>query len=82
MNVNNLPDIIEFCKDKNIPHDWAFLTMPRALDVRYKNVLTERARHLYPDHVAIDKDNTEQLMEFIHKQDTLRGIEYKDYFNL
>jgi len=81
LNVNNLPDIIEFCKDKNIPHDWAFLTMPRALDVRYKNVFTERARHLYPDHVAIDKDNTEQLMEFIHKQDSLRGIDCKDYFN-
>jgi sulfatase maturation enzyme AslB (radical SAM superfamily) len=81
LNVNNLPEIVEFCKSKNIPHDWAFLTMPRALDVRYKNVFTERAKTLYPNHVAIDKDNTDQLMEFINKQDALRGIDYKDYLN-
>ena len=82
LNVNNLPDIIKFCKQRGVPHDWAFLNMPRPLDVKYKNVLTEKAKHLYPDQVAIDQDNTDKLIEFMDRQDHLRGISYKDYLNL
>lgn len=82
LNVNNLQDITKFAGDKDIPHDWAFLKTPRVLNVRYKNKLTTLAKNLHPDHIAIDEDNTTHLVEFLSRQDALRGIDHTDYLNL
>jgi sulfatase maturation enzyme AslB (radical SAM superfamily) len=82
LNINNLPDIIAFCKNRNIPHDWAFLERPSVLSVRYKNKFTEEAKHVSPEDIAIDKDNDQLLELFMKRQDLLRGIDYKDYLNL
>ncbi len=81
LNINNLPDIIAFCKNRNIPHDWAFLERPSVLSVRYKNKFTEEAKHVSPEDIAIDKDNDQLLELFMKRQDLLRGIDYKDYLN-
>jgi len=81
LNVQNLPDIINFAKNKNIPHDWAFLHLPSELSVRYSNKFTIKAKHISPTEIAIDKNNDPQLDEFIRVQDILRGIDIKDYFN-
>ena len=81
-NIKTLPDIIEFCKKRNIPHDWSFLEQPSVLSVRYKNKFTNEAKNIFPDEVAIDKNNSELLELFIKRQDLLRGIDHKDYFNL
>jgi sulfatase maturation enzyme AslB (radical SAM superfamily) len=81
LNVKNLPDIINFAENKNIPHDWAFLERPSVLNVRYTNKFTEIAKHVAPGQIAVDEDNNEQLEEFINRQDKLRSIDIKDYFN-
>jgi sulfatase maturation enzyme AslB (radical SAM superfamily) len=81
LNIADLPNIEKFARDLEIPHDWAFLQKPAVLNVRYKNALTDRAKSLYPDDVAIDANNQEDLYSFIGRQDKLRGIKIKDYFN-
>jgi len=80
-NVKTLPDMINFARNKGIPHDWAFLQRPSVLNVRYTNPLTLKAKQISPDEIAVDEDNTQQLNEFISQQDKLRGIDIKDYLN-
>lgn len=81
LNVKTLPAIIDFAKNKGIPHDWAFLQQPSVLNVRYTNQFTLKAKQMFPNEIAIDEDNTQQLNEFIKRQDSLRGINIKDYLN-
>jgi len=82
LNIKNLPEIINFAKNKNIPHDWAFLNKPSVLNIRYKNRFTTLAKHMSPKEIAVEEDNSEQLELFIKRQDSLRNISVDDYFNL
>ena len=82
LNIKNLPEIINFAKNKNIPHDWSFLDKPSVLNIRYKNKFTIRAKHISPKEIAVDEDNDKQLEAFIKRQDMLRDISIDDYFNL
>ena len=82
LNIKNLPEIINFAKNKNIPHDWAFLNNPSVLNIRYKNRFTTLAKHMSPKEIAVEEDNNEQLELFIKRQDALRNISVDDYFNL
>ena len=82
LNVRNLPEIIDYAKNMDIPHDWAFLDKPSVLNVRYKNKFTSVAKHVSPEEIAVDSDNSEQLEEFIKRQDALRNITIDDYFSL
>jgi len=81
-NVKTLPDIIDFARNKGIPHDWSFLHSPSVLNVRYKNKFTSQAKHISPTEIAVDVDNNKVLDKFIKTQDALRGIDIKDYFSL
>ena len=81
LNVGDLPNIIEYAKNKNIPHAWAFLNTPDALNVKYKNNLTTSAKHIAPDKIAIAEDNSNQLELFIKRQDYIRKININDYFS-
>ena len=81
-NVKSLPEIINYTKNKGIPHDWAFLNQPSVLNVRYANKFTLRAKHIAPKQIAVDKNNDELLDKFVSRQDRLRDIDIKDYFNL
>jgi len=82
LNIKNLPEIINFAKNKNIPHDWASLNKPSVLNIRYKNRFTTLAKHMSPKEIAVEEDNSEQLELFIKRQDSLRNISVDDYFNL
>ena len=82
MNIKNLPEIINYAKNKNIPHDWAFLDQPSVLNIKYRNKFTMVAKHMSPKEIAVDDDNSEQLEAFIKRQDVLRDISIDDYFNL
>lgn len=82
LNVGNLPEIIDYAKNTDIPHDWAFLNKPSVLNVRYKNKFTTVAKHVSPEDIAVDDDNSEQLEAFIKRQDALRNITIDDYFSL
>ena len=79
LNIKNLPEIINYAKNKNTPHDWAFLDKPSVLNVRYKNKFTKVAKHMSPEEIAVDDDNSEQLEQFVKIQDTLRNISIHDY---
>ena len=80
LNIKNLPDIINFAKNKNIPHDWAFLEQPSVLNIKYTNKFTSLAKHMSPNEIAVSEDNSEQLEAFIEKQDRLRNISVYDYY--
>ncbi len=82
LNINILPDIINFAKDKNIPHDWAFLEQPSVLNVKYTNKFTSLAKHISSNQIATDRDNSIELQAFIQRQDRLRNISVNDYLNL
>ncbi len=92
LNVANLPNILDFATEHNIDHTWAFLSNPKALDVRFKNKLTVSAKQKLSassykvcrdiaDKIAVDIDNTDKLDLFIKRQDFLRKIDIKDYLN-
>jgi len=82
LNVANLPDIIKFTKERGLQHNWAFLDQPYVYNVKYRNVFTLQAKDMFPDQVATDKDNSDDLVNYLKKQDRLRGVDIRDYFNL
>jgi len=81
LNIKTLPDIINFAKNKNIPHDWAFLEQPRVLSVKYDNKFTRLAKNMSPKEIAVDRNNDKELEDFIGRQDALRNIDVNDYLN-
>ena len=92
LNVENLPNILDFATENNIDHDWAFLNEPDALNVKYKNKLTLNAKEKLSNSsyavcrdiankIAIDKDNTEQLDLYIKRQDYIRKININNYLS-
>jgi len=81
LNIADLQNIQKFARDNQTPHDWAFLKKPDVLNVEHKNRFTDSAKSLYPQDVAIGSNNEDELNEFIARQDRLRGIDVRDYFN-
>ena len=80
LNVENLPSILDFATEHGIDHNWAFLSEPDALNVKYKNKFTLRAKEKLSnssyavcrniaDKIATNKDNSEQINLYIKKQD-------------
>jgi len=82
LNINDFANIQTYAAQMKIPHNWAFLHRPHVLDVRYSNRLTETAEHSFIGQVAIDDNNDLELERYIKRQDRLRNINIKDYFNL
>ena len=81
LNIKILPDIVNFAKNKNIPHDWAFLEQPSVLNIKYDNKFTRLAKSMSPKEIAVERNNDKELEDFISRQDALRKISIKDYFN-
>ncbi len=90
LNVENMPNILDFTTEQNLDHDWAFLNTPVVLDPKYKNKFTLRAKERLSNSsysvckeiagkIAVDNNNDQMLETFVKKQDKLRGIEIKDY---
>lgn len=93
LNVENLPGILDFVTEQGLDHNWAFLSDPDALNVKYKNKFTVSAKKKLSKSsysvcrdiakkIAVDQDNSKLLEYFIKRQDTLRNISIDDYFNL
>ena len=92
LNVENLPSILDFAAEQGLDHDWAFLNTPDPLNVKYKNKFTIRAKQKLSKSsyaicrdiskkIAVAQDNNKLIELFIKKQDKLRNIDIKDYFN-
>ena len=92
LNIENLPNILNYASSNNIDHAWAFLNTPDVLNVKYKNLFTVETKIEFlssnnktlqniATHIAIESDNSEQLSLFIKRQDYLRKININDYLN-
>jgi MoaA/NifB/PqqE/SkfB family radical SAM enzyme len=85
LNICDFENIKGFAKENQIDHNWAFLNTPTALDVKYKNKFTNKAKSILQDkeilkRVATAKNNQGLLDLYIMKQDYLRKIHIEDYF--
>ena len=69
LNVGHLQQIQDFCKMHNIRHEFAFLNKPDPLNVKYKNWFTEKVNM---KGVGVDKDNTEELENFLELEEKCR----------
>jgi len=92
LNIGDFPNIIKYASNNNIDHAWAFLNTPNVLNVKYKNLFTAKAKIEFlssnnkilqniATHIAIEPDNSEQLLLFIKRQDYLRKININDYLS-
>ena len=92
LNVANFSSILDFVTEHNLDHSWALLNNPEVYDPRFKNSFTLNAKNKLQkssykicqdlaNTIATGDDNQSQLDLFIKKQDFLRKINIKDYFN-
>ena len=92
LNIENLPNILNYASSNNIDHAWAFLNTPDVLNIKYKNPFTVEAKIEFlssnnktlqniATHIAIEPDNSKQLSLFIKRQDYLRKININDYLS-
>lgn len=93
LNVGDLGNIISYTKEKNIPHAYGFCTRPNALDIRFENKFTIQAKNklckldskllnAIADNCCSFKENNDMaLKQFMIRQDLLRNIDYRKYFN-
>ena len=86
LNICDFDNIVNFAEENKINHHWAFLKLPDVLNVKYKNLLTLKAKQTLQDkniknQIATDKNNQNLFESFVKKQDTLRNIKIRNYFN-
>ena len=74
LNIHNFVDIKQFVANNQIDHSYAFLHDPDPINVKYTNTLTDPYKSLFPAIIAVDKNNQNQLDEFVKKQKELRGL--------
>lgn len=88
LNLRDFPNIQNESQRLGIDHSWAFLERPWQLDVKFSNQMTRDAKQFLLrsenhsallERVACDRDNQDELNEFISEQDRLRGISILDY---
>lgn len=91
LNVGQLYEIKCYAEQNNIDHSYAFLDTPRELAIQNTNRLTMDARLKYTRHkdsqmarlaskLATGQQNSPQLTAFIKQQDSIRKINFFDYF--
>ena len=90
LNLGDLANIMLFCNQNQIKHNWAWLTTPDVLDPAYSNDYTNSARQILMtsdnailrdacEYVAKKSNNQHAIQSFIAQQDTLRKINIKNY---
>lgn len=74
LNIHNFTAIKQFVTKHQINHSYAFLHDPDPVNIKYVNTLTEPYKSLFPNNVAIDRNNQTELDEFVNNQKELRGL--------
>lgn len=81
LNVSKLSSIEQYANEKNIGYYYNFLKKPDILDIKYKNFLTKNADSVtYKLPIGTERDNTEELITWLEKNDQARGTSYKKYY--
>jgi sulfatase maturation enzyme AslB (radical SAM superfamily) len=79
LNLANLSEIQSYAQEKEISHSYGYLKQPKSLDISYTNEFTMNSKH---PGAATKENNQVELIDYIRKQDNLRKIHYKDYFQI
>lgn len=74
LNVHNFLAIKQFVEKHQIDHSFALLHNPDPINVKYKNTFTEPYKEIFPNLVAVDRNNQAEIDEFIKNQKALRGL--------
>jgi sulfatase maturation enzyme AslB (radical SAM superfamily) len=74
LNIHNFAAIQQFVTEHQLDHSYAFLHEPDPINVKYTNNLTDPYKSLFPNKVAVDKNNQTELDEFVKTQKELRGL--------
>ena len=82
LNIGDLKNIQAYTNKNNINHSWALLEQPEVLNIRHKNHFTCTADvpNELVNLVASGTVNSTEIENFINQQDSLRGIDYQDYY--
>ena len=75
LNIGDFENIEKFVADNGLNHSYAFLHYPDPINVKYKNKMTEQFNYLFPNLVATDKNNQEELDSWLIKQKHVRDLE-------
>lgn len=74
LNIANYAEIKKFTLQNKLQHSYSLLHEPDELNVKYQNSYTIPYKKLFPNFVAIDKNNQESIDNFISKQKKLRNM--------
>jgi sulfatase maturation enzyme AslB (radical SAM superfamily) len=91
--INDLENMLRYADEVGIGFSYGILEYPEQMSIRYENEFTKQARETFEKSdilllkqlaslVASQYNNTNELVDFITKQDSVRGISYKDYFEI
>lgn len=91
--INDLENMLQYADDLGIGFSYGVLEYPEQMSIRYENEFTRQARTKFEKSdilllkqlaslVASQYNNTNELVDFMTKQDSVRGISYKDYFDI
>ena len=91
--IGDLENMLRYADELGIGFSYGVLEYPEQMSIRYENEFTKRARGKFEKSnilllkqlaslVASQYNNTNELVDFITKQDSVRGISYKDYFEI
>ena len=85
LNINDFNNMKSFSNSVDISFSYSLLHSPTALNIKYKNELTNKAsedsvlNEIFGTQLACDIDNQQEFDNFIATQDSLRGIKISDF---
>jgi len=91
--INDLENMLRYADEVGIGFSYGILEYPEQMSIRYENEFTKQARETFEKSdilllkqlaslVASQYNNTNELVDFTTKQDQIRNISYKDYFDI
>jgi sulfatase maturation enzyme AslB (radical SAM superfamily) len=72
LNIGDFENILKFVSDNDLLHSYALLAEPSVLNVKYTNSLTLPFQNVLPGKVAIDRNNQEELDQYLTQQNNIR----------
>jgi hypothetical protein len=80
LNIALIDDMRQYAKIHGVGLSYNYLNRMDVLDIRYRNHLTERAINVQYDFpIACDRNNDDELTEWLERNDQARKINYRDY---
>lgn len=93
LNIAGFEDILSYVSEKNIDHEFALLEYPHHLSIKRKNAITATYKERFSKsnnvvlrnlskQLCVDNNaNSDNLMNIIKHNDSIRNIDVKNYLN-